>query len=550
MKPGDVFGFPGLGYFSLRNCIIKLVSETDSSEKELSSTMILFSKELDFDEGNKNIHFFNPPKSTPRSEDEIDSQFSLSEDKALVNESNSGGDSFSSFKNNSEVENNFISKADVLLNAMEKFEGSSEDDFIIQISPDDLNENDQIDEEQSRLRRSSTIGAITTNDEKLKDTFSSLPWDFGRKFFGRKVDYPDRDKFDTQREKNDEEEELEYIDEGNVLEESVKDTLDKMPAEGGAESIEKLFDSEDGLKADSDVDEALNDEIGGIGNFERVKTYITSEIKSKTGDDESKQEDKNNENIKIQPKEKLEDNFTPVKSKTEVYNLKSRKKKKKKRKVFQYNKDSISLSETKDKYEYHKRKRRVLPFIIPFAIIIIAIGAVYLYLEKDSVLSSEPENVVIKVTPPPHVNVIERDFEFAVTFPYSKSEIDDEISGIDPSIFISEITPIEQKPKVEETKKEVIAEQKSEEKVERTPETKVSSLSKNISKYKNYYIVQVAAYNSYATAEVEAEKFRNQGYNAFIEIAELPGRGTWYRIKVGDFTSIKHAENFLIKNRN
>jgi hypothetical protein len=202
----------------------------------------------------------------------------------------------------------------------------------------------------------------------------------------------------------------------------------------------------------------------------------------------------------------------------------------------------------------------VLPFVIPLAILILAIGAVYLYLEKDSIFSSEPENVLLKVIPPPHVNIIERDFEFAITFPYSKSDSYNEISGIDPSVFNEDVKLADQRPKEtvkkHEKKNQVVekpieeVEQRLEPKTEQVAEIKQPPTSKNISKYKDYYIVQVAAYRTYDAAEVEAEKFRNQGYNAFIEIAELPDRGTWYRIKVGDFTSVKHAEDFLIKNRN
>ena len=259
---------------------------------------------------------------------------------------------------------------------------------------------------------------------------------------------------------------------------------------------------------------------------------------------------------------KIEDDFTPVKSKSETYQLETRKKKKKKKKQFLFKKDSISLSESKERFDYHRRKRGVLPLAIPLGILIIAIVAVYIYLEKDSIISSEPENVVLKITPPPHVNIIERDFEFAVTYPYSKSEDYNEISGIDPSVFKEELKLVEENPKVKvkEPDKKVPAEQKSVGKIEEKVESKTETVTKteisqtitnkNISKYKDYYIVQVAAYKTYETAEVEAEKFRNQGYNAFIEIADLPGRGTWYRIKVGDFTSVKHAEDFLIKNRN
>jgi cell division septation protein DedD len=244
------------------------------------------------------------------------------------------------------------------------------------------------------------------------------------------------------------------------------------------------------------------------------------------------------------------DEFIPVKSKSETYHLIDVKKQKKSRKIFGFAKDTLDDTELLTNSRAFGGKFRLLPIALSFAVLIIVLGVLYIFLEKDSILTSEPKNVLIKVTPPPYVNVIERDYEFAVTFPYTPSESGNQILGIDPSVFESGVKIVEQKPEPVETKKELKEKSKTEVKVEDKPEPVLTERNKNITKYKDYYIVQVSAYRSYTAAEEEAEKFRDQGYNAFIEIAEVPGKGTWYRIKVGDFTSIKHAEDFLIKNRN
>ena len=60
--------------------------------------------------------------------------------------------------------------------------------------------------------------------------------------------------------------------------------------------------------------------------------------------------------------------------------------------------------------------------------------------------------------------------------------------------------------------------------------------------------MQVASFRSKSIAENEAGKYRNKGYNSFVEQAEIPGRGLWYRIRVGDFSSIDEAKNFISKN--
>ncbi len=37
------------------------------------------------------------------------------------------------------------------------------------------------------------------------------------------------------------------------------------------------------------------------------------------------------------------------------------------------------------------------------------------------------------------------------------------------------------------------------------------------------------------------------GYNTFVEIAEITDTGTWFRLRVGDFTTREKANSFATK---
>jgi len=556
MKAGEVLEIKDLGFFSLKKCRVKsdrLV--TSGSEDQVKPvTMILFSEEPVFREENKNIHFFSIPQVIPNKDDDIESHLSLSIEKPLITESEFAEEIFSAFKSNSEVFKNFVSKADVLISSMLKTNADEIEDFILEDSPEEFIEDDTIEVKTTPKEKvvQPDEGAKRVNWDDLRDSSSSLPWDFGRKFFERKIDYPEQERIDAQnqprKEEKNQDKEIKSHDEEKIIEGTLKSDFDEKPLTTSEEKYDSEVDTENHLY--SDEEEKINGEE--ISRYERVRAFISSEMKGKEKPVDEESENAKTEEPKSEKAGRNDNDFTPVKSKSETYRLETRKKKK----SFLTKKGSISLSEAKEKYNYHRRKKGILPFAIPLAILVIAIGIVYIYLAEDSILSSEPENVVVKVTPPPHVNIIERDFEFAVTFPYSKSEANNEISGIDPSVFKEDVKLVEKKPevKVTEPEKKAQLEAKIEnivrEEVEPKIETEKTSTNKNISKYKDYFIVQVAAYKTYEEADAEAEKFRNQGYNAFIEIAELPGRGTWYRIKVGDFTSVKHAEDFLMRNSN
>ena len=85
-------------------------------------------------------------------------------------------------------------------------------------------------------------------------------------------------------------------------------------------------------------------------------------------------------------------------------------------------------------------------------------------------------------------------------------------------------------------------------KVEQKVEPKVTEQkSSRIFIYNNYYVVFVGSYSSYTAADRAAEKYFDEGYNAFIEVEEIPGKPTKYNLNVGDFTSEEFARQFQEK---
>jgi cell division septation protein DedD len=44
-------------------------------------------------------------------------------------------------------------------------------------------------------------------------------------------------------------------------------------------------------------------------------------------------------------------------------------------------------------------------------------------------------------------------------------------------------------------------------------------------------------------ADEEVRKLKKRGYAAFIASADVPGKGTWHRVRLGSFTNKIAAEN-------
>ena len=51
------------------------------------------------------------------------------------------------------------------------------------------------------------------------------------------------------------------------------------------------------------------------------------------------------------------------------------------------------------------------------------------------------------------------------------------------------------------------------------------------------YTVQIAAFQKEEEAKQIVNNLKSKGYPAFIKTAEVPGKGTWYRVRIGTFTA-------------
>lgn len=58
------------------------------------------------------------------------------------------------------------------------------------------------------------------------------------------------------------------------------------------------------------------------------------------------------------------------------------------------------------------------------------------------------------------------------------------------------------------------------------------------------YTVQVASYRDSRDAQELAQRLERKGYQAFVAEAEIPGKGRWYRVRVGRFGTRKEAASY------
>jgi cell division septation protein DedD/nucleoid DNA-binding protein len=205
-------------------------------------------------------------------------------------------------------------------------------------------------------------------------------------------------------------------------------------------------------------------------------------------------------------------------------------------------------------YSYQPRKSKV-PFLIVLFGSIVIIGMLYFYITqiKNVTTKNSEQKIVLKTD---NASIIERDFTVPVSYPYPKKETDETNSTpIDSEKTETNLVEksSEQKEEIKSEPKELVAKKETETTKTEQPFKNISTqppvvnyerVAPNIFLYKDYYVVQVAAFRSNSIAENEAAKFRNKGYSAFVEKAEIQGMGVWFRVRVGNFPTLREAQEF------
>ena len=73
------------------------------------------------------------------------------------------------------------------------------------------------------------------------------------------------------------------------------------------------------------------------------------------------------------------------------------------------------------------------------------------------------------------------------------------------------------------------------------PEKKTAS-AKQTTSSKLHYTIQVSSHPERGAAEDEVRRMKQNGFAAFIVSSDLPGKGTWYRVRIGSFSNRDAAE--------
>ena len=524
LKPGDLLHFHDHGYFHKRNCRIQLEKSHDSPiPKSYLIQLVIFSEEAKIKSDLSSVHFLKIANLKTLWVDDKDFQKSLS-----------AGD-FAPHSDRNQLIKSFATKSEVIIAGLRKdYDSELVEELIIPLTfdlnfliksgqksksaPKSMTDSPLVKSEDNKEVKGKDLvipkegfNETKTIIQKIDKTGSeeSLPWNYGAKFLNKeKPDQVDakEEKFKDSDKKN--------VDEIKKPEKKLKDF----------EPVSSRLSSTKEEKALPEAAETAKFSVSGINESE-----------------EQKEEKK----------------FTEVKSKTDAFRYQSDTFKNKNR-IDDRRSGRLLQSNSRDKV--FRDHRSFIPLVAIIAFVIIAVAVVYIYFIRDNSQNTQISDVIKDVRPPSSANIIERDNEFAVTYPYPKTENRSGVSGYDKDLFSGKDTKsvVDTELKTEE-KKETPPEVKGEnkpvteiktqppvEQKENKVETPKEEKSNRIFLYKNFYVVYVATFKSEADANREADRYFDLGYNAIVEVVER-GNNSEYRLIVGDFTSIEFANQFQEK---
>jgi len=520
LKPGDLLHFHNHGFFHKRNCRIQIEKSSDSpTPKSYLIQLVLFSSESKISGDLGDIHFLKIPNLKTLWLDDKEFQKSLK-----------AGD-FAPYTDRNHLIKSFATKAEVIISSLRKdFDSDLNEELVIPLtfdlnflvkrsqksSPDNGKPKPKVQPSSEKNTKANLKNEAVENKKgkpvegTTEETDDGLPWNYGTKFLD--VDKAGKPKKVIQTTK---------IDKRKNISTQERDLRN--------DQASRLKDFEPVSSHHSTPKEVEAEE-----QVATIKYNVTPATDNKT------------------EKAKVESKFTEVKSKTETY----QQTKYGKSKTGKYDKYA-SLRKSNEKA--FTARRNYLPIVAIVAFIVIALGAVYIYFIKDDGTSAKVNTVFLTVNPPEGTNVIERDYQFTVSYPYPKIDNTFEVSGFNravlfggeisteiPEEIIAEKTP-EIKTETRNEKPKVVNTEKVEPPIVEKQEPKTEVVKNQINKiflYRGFYVVHIGTYKSEERAEREADKYFDLGYNAIIETVESRGRGREYKLNVGDFTSEEFAREF------
>jgi cell division protein FtsN len=122
---------------------------------------------------------------------------------------------------------------------------------------------------------------------------------------------------------------------------------------------------------------------------------------------------------------------------------------------------------------------------------------------------------------------------------------------------ISEVPPVEKKPpqpKKSSMKRQTKTQKKIPEQAEAPPKKPAEKSKPQPTAPKSKaasgakpYTIQVAAFRTAGEADKLVTELKQKGFSAYRAIGKVPGKGIWYRVRVGEFKNREVAKNTLEK---
>lgn len=540
LRSGQSLFIHGFGYFHLiKGKIKKPVSDVDDAENyEELIDVILFSEQEKLSESEAKGFVFNVPADQTDNYDPVDSYFSLSIGKPLIPLRGVLGADIYIPTSGQDYRRLLESKADNLV-LQSKIISSEEQFPMLIIDASSYNSSQvHLEIDGNNLDEILSDYADTKNDsndipdEKI---VKNIAWDFGKKL---------SDKISAQSI-------LELTDEKlneQHKESEIKNTEKSVPDPLSDENeiiLDKLLESDEeekNIKTSSDGQKKGEENL--LDDFEEVKSEFNNDKLDDDISDEEFWKDASKlfeaYSLKIHS-DKEDDEFIEVKSSSEKFSETNSNEDN-----FFITEDENEINKSDQNKNYVKRRTGLYAFVTLFVLVILAATSFYWY---NNLGTKNVKNVPVNFSlSSKNTNIIARDFKIPITFPYlinDTSSLDDS-NKVENFIQAEKSNNSDLQQKLNKIKNE--SNGQTEIIKEITSGSPAINMGNNIYKYGNNYVVQVASFRSNSIALNEAGKYKNKGFNAFVEQIELPQKGLWYRVRVGNFLSLDEAKNFISKN--
>ncbi|MCL5031256.1 MAG: HU family DNA-binding protein [Bacteroidetes bacterium] len=581
LQPAQALKLKGFGYFQLKKTVTK--SSLNEKSNPIYSDVILYTPFTE--EENQEEIIFNIPSSNIEKYNFVDSYFSLSFGKMVIPLQGVKDTDFFLPPTGLELKKLIGSKVNKLISESEIITDYVKGGEVLNLKNPELNEDQiNINWNENLTEGSNLSDKKATNQFGEESEFGHVAWDFGENL-SKQIE--EESILDTTSETSILSSFQTGVETGssewNFEEPNVADEAISNSEVSGIESSAEDQNSYDNFTT-KEFDARVEDELK---SFERVKSitseFVPEEIQPRLTKSEldlswdfgdPKIEDKHDENNDTNL---AETNLTEIQdfkiSSESIDHDKETNEKDKpvidKRNFQNKNHSTVSKVNHENKtqsQEYsYSRKRSPFVFFIAMVTIITVSATVIFYITKTNLFSFTNKllNNKAKIKKVVQADLIDRTFEVPVTYPYNKnaSQINSDNEIAPDAVIKGNATNNSKVIDQKNNLAELLNNTKPDETVK--PNAKISlpvnnevqkaqnyeKVKENIFKSNNNFIVQVSSWRSNSIANMEMEKFKKRKLNSFVEKASLPGRGIWYRVKVGGFKTLSEAENFLNKNK-